>query len=64
MRAVQERSTDSVGHDLRISIRAEIEALQVFEADAEAHHQTARLAELQAHEAELWDALGNTQQIR
>lgn len=55
--------TDSTAHDLRISIRAEIEALHVFEADAEAHHQTDRLAALQARENELWDAIGNIAQL-
>jgi len=62
MTAVQTR-TDSIGHDLRVSIRAEIEALHVFEVDAEAHHETDRLAALQARENDLWDALSNAQQL-
>jgi hypothetical protein len=52
-----------LGHDLRISLSADIEACHESEAAARANHQNDRLAELQAQEADLWDALGNTQQL-
>lgn len=52
-----------LGHDLRLSLNAQIAAIHVFEADALANDQPDRLAELEAHEAGLWDALGNAQQL-
>lgn len=52
-----------LGHDLRLSLNAQIAACHVFEADALANDQPDRLAELEAHEAGLWDALGNAQQL-
>ncbi|RBM18086.1 hypothetical protein DI005_20035 [Prauserella sp. PE36] len=55
-------STD-LGHFVRISIRAEIEAVHVFQTDAARHGQSEYLAALEAHERELWDALANAQSL-
>lgn len=53
----------ALGHDLRLSLNAEIAACHVFVADARARRQPDRLAVLEAHESGLWDALGNAQQL-
>jgi hypothetical protein len=65
MNLADQADTDpsALGHDLRISLNAQIAAAHVFEADALAHGQLDRLADLEAHEAGLWDALGNAQQL-
>lgn len=57
-------SPAQLGHDLRVSLCAEIAALHVFKRDAEARRDVAALATLELREAGCWDALGNAQQLR
>ena len=52
-----------LGHDLRLSLTAQIAACHVFATDARARRQPDRLAALEVHESGLWDALGNAQHL-
>lgn len=63
--------TGDLGHDLRLTLRAQLEADEIFErrcrreiANGIAPEiNTARLAAIEEHERGLWDALANAQQL-
>lgn len=68
---VSSGSSTDIGRDLRLLLRDELSATRIHEHLVRAclaantdPHAAQTLAALEAHETDLWDAIGNAQQLR